>query len=524
MGEPFPGPYSWKYHPWVKDMMDSAAPFNYSMKGAQLGVTEVAINRAFYVLDQLKRDVLYVLPTTLNAQDFSNARFAAALTLSPYIRSMFTNVNSVRHKQAGHCNLYIRGSRGDSNLKSIPVAELILDEVDEMDLKAVHLALERLSGQREETIKVWGISTPKIPEKGIHSLYMTGTQEHFVFKCPLCSRLTELTWPDSFEICGDTDNDPRVSESHLKCLECKGKLKHEEKPLWLANAYWKPTYANATPGVRSFHITQLYSYTVSPAKIAIAYHQSAGSEAATNEFYNSKIGVPYISEGARVSDEMIEACIGNHTRDSVDRPTYGGEKLTMLGVDQGKWNYWSVIEGVQDRKGGDISTSHFAKVVAFGKFLEDDWHILDELMQEWQIMYAVIDADPNIIEARRFVREYPKFAAMSRYRRGQTGKELSISDEESGAPIITVDRTNWISATLGRFKEKRISLPRDVSIEYREHMKALVRTYVKDPNGNYVGTYIDVAPDHYAHSLVYAEIAMHMAAGGATSSDVEKFL
>lgn len=50
MGGDFPGPYSDKYHPWVREMHDSWAPFNWAMKGAQLGVTEVAINRALYTI------------------------------------------------------------------------------------------------------------------------------------------------------------------------------------------------------------------------------------------------------------------------------------------------------------------------------------------------------------------------------------------------------------------------------------------------------------------------------------------
>src|SRR3990167_3888273 len=36
MGGNFPGPYSDKYHPWVREMHDSWAPFNWAMKGAQL--------------------------------------------------------------------------------------------------------------------------------------------------------------------------------------------------------------------------------------------------------------------------------------------------------------------------------------------------------------------------------------------------------------------------------------------------------------------------------------------------------
>ncbi len=51
MGSPFPGPYTFKYHPWCKGIMDSVAPFNTAMKAAQMGITEIAINRAFYTID-----------------------------------------------------------------------------------------------------------------------------------------------------------------------------------------------------------------------------------------------------------------------------------------------------------------------------------------------------------------------------------------------------------------------------------------------------------------------------------------
>ena len=122
MGEPFPGKFGYKYHPWCKGITDSTASFNTAMKAAQMGVTEVAINRAFYTIDILKKDVLYVLPTTINASDFSKARFKAALMYSDFLKNLFTDTNTVGLKQAAGVNLYIRGSRGDSNLKSVPVS------------------------------------------------------------------------------------------------------------------------------------------------------------------------------------------------------------------------------------------------------------------------------------------------------------------------------------------------------------------------------------------------------------------
>jgi len=520
-------PYSWEYHPWVREMHDSQASFNCAMKSAQMGVTEVGINRAFYVLDQLKRDVLYVLPTTLNASDFSKARFSVALKHSPYLASLFTDTNTVNLKQAGDKNLYIRGSRGDSNLKSIPVSELILDELDEMDQKQIWLALERLSGQMRKS--VWAISTPTIPNYGIHKLYLSSTQEHFVFECPHCSRWTELKWPErgekgSIEIIGESLHDPRCHDSFLKCKECDAKLDHQDKPNWLSGGTWQTTAPNANPDKRGFHVNQLYSFTVSPGELVEAYFRGLGDEAAAKEFYNSKLGMPFIGEGAQITDAMLDDCIGNYTRDEV-RPRVGArDRLITLGVDQGKWSYWTAVEWFVDRLSRDVNVAAKGKVLAHGKFHEDDWHELDLLMREWQVQACVIDADPQINEARRFAKKFTGYAYLCRYRRGKVGKEISISERETGAPLATVDRTNWLTAALSRFRTKRITLPRDVSLEYREHMKHLVRTYEKDEMGNPVAVFVETGPDHYAHSLNYAEIALPLAASITTGQDVEKFL
>ena len=107
-----------------------------------------------------------------------------------------------------------------------------------------------------------------------------------------------------------------------------------------------------------------------------------------------------------------------------------------------------------------------------------------------------------------------------------TAKEIAISDEDDDAPVITVDRSNWLSAALGRFKTDptRIILPRDVSHEYREHMKSLVGTYERDEFGNPVYVYKETGPDHFAHARCYAEMALPLVAMQVTNKDVRAFL
>lgn len=518
MGEPFPGNYSFKYHPWCKEIHDSSASFNTIMKAAQLGLTEVAINVAFFTVDVKKRDVLYVLPTALNASDFSKSRFNTALLHSPYLKELFTDTNTVGLKQAGGVNLYIRGSRGDSNLKSIPVSVLILDEADEMDQKQIWLALERLSGQLHKF--VFSLSTPTIPNFGIHKLYLQGTQEHYYFKCPRCGRLTEFIFPDCLEICGESISDPDVRRSHLKCKECKKRIEHEEKPEFLANAIWQPTMA-VDDDHRSFYVNQMYSYTVTPHDLALAYFRGVGDEAAMVEFFNSKQGLPYIPDGGQVTDGEIEHAIRNYFKEN-QRPDIGTERCIVMGVDQGKMNNVVVVEFMLAGNGSDLNAAAHAKVLWEGKLPGDDFETLDPLMREWQIRACVVDADPQINDARRFARRFPGYVYLCRYRRGVTGKELQVSEEASGAPIVTVDRTNWLDASMGRFHSDRVHLPADTSLEFKDHIKALVRTYEKDDQGNPKAVYLNTGPDHFAHAYNYAEIALPLAAGIGAGGDVEE--
>lgn len=522
MSGDFAGNYSDKFHPWVRELHDSRAWQIYAMKGAQLGVTEVAINRAFYTIDRLKRDVLYVLPNDKVASDFSKGRFNTALALSPYLKRLFTDTNSVNMKQAGSCSLYIRGSKGEGNLVSIPVSELILDEVDRMDEDKLHLAYERLSGQLEKHI--FGISTPTIPEYGIHKLYMGGTQEHFVFPCPGCSRRIELVWPDSVEIIGESPGDPRCAESFLKCQYCAKRLEHELKPDILSQASWEVFNKEANPEIRTFHISQLYSFTVTPGELVAAYLAGFGSEFAAQEFANSKLGNPFIGDGSRVDDAMLANCIGEHSKQDI-RPE-AAVKIITMGLDRGTWNHYEIVEWEIPGWTTDINSSAIAKVLYEGKFHEEDFEWkTDELMREWQVWACVLDPDPGVMEARRFCRRFPGYVFMCRYRRGQVAREISETDEGDGAVMLTVDRAHWLSASLGRFKaaKPRIILPRDVSEEYKSHMKALVSCYSKNDLNEPVLDFKKLGADHFAHARTYAEIALPMVAAREMNMDISKF-
>lgn len=506
-------------YPWTLEMHNSSAPRNVGRKAAQMGFTETALNITLFKIDIEGLDCLYVLPTkTPDASEFSAARFDSALELSPHLTQLFSNVKNIGHKRAGSANLYIRGSNSRSSLKSIPVAFIVFDEVDEMNKENIPLAEERTSGQDDP--QTWKISTPTLPGKGIDIVYNQSTQEHYVFKCPHCSRFTELIWPDSMVITAEHKDDPEIRNTHLICKECKGMLNHESKIEWLGvdNAHWEP-FGDPSNYTRGFHINQFYSLKRPPWDIATVYFNSLIDKASEQEFFNSKLGLPHIVEGSKVEEHEVVRAINKGTRRKSDPPP--PNRIITMGVDQGKWLHYEIDVWHFPKLGNDLNMIAECEVLAEGKCVNFDE--LDVLMKQYQVFKCVIDAQPDRRMAYEFACRFWGHVYLCFYGKGQQSKTISI-DPAVEQHRITVDRTSWLDVALNRFHIDTIALPQDTSLEYREQIQNLVKRYEKDSSGNPTGKYINIGPDHFAHARCYSEIALPLAAALQQNQNVRIYL
>lgn len=518
MGRPYPGPWSFEHHPWLREMHDSEAELNVGQKSAQMGYTETVLNRTFYNIDVKGIHCLYVLPAkTPDASDFSAARFDPALELSPHLANIFSEVKNIGHKRAGDTNLYIRGSRARAGLKSVPVGFIVLDELDEMTQENIPLALERASGQVEKS--VWMVSTATIDNYGINKYFNQSSQNHFFFKCPSCTRWVELSFPESLVITSDDPESIEVKNSHLICKECKATLPHEAKPQWLSTGKWieSVTQRDST----GWYVNQLYSCTVSPVALAKSYLRGLNDRADEQEFYNSKLGLPHVVDGARVTDKQIDDCRSEHKNGDSAHDS----RITTMGIDVGRWLHYEIDEWLlppAGSLGADINIMSRCRVIRFGKCR--DFEELDQLMYDYRIRFAVIDAQPERRKSLEFANRFYGNVRVCWYPNGLSGKSIHLNDDEQS---VSVDRTSWLDLSLGRFRrgKEAMSVPVDIDLEYRAHMKALVRIYEKDQNGNPFGKYVKGNDDdHYAHARNYAEIALPLAASLGAAKDIGSFM
>lgn len=518
MPNPHQGPLNFSLFPWQREILDANDPMVTVQKAAQMGFSVAGIIKTLFKVDQEKADVLYILPTHQLACNFTKSRLDSIVALSPELRDLFFKGSSTSLKTTrDHAHIHIYGSVSERNLVSHPVGTAIVDEFDRCAKNSMALVLERLSAHDKKHF--FGLSTPTLPEFGISEQYQLGTQEHFMFECPHCGRTTELIWPECIEIHGDCATDEECHTSFYKCKECDHKLDHATKQLWLPpTGHWEPT-AQAH-GHRSFWINQMYGPSITAGELVIAYFKGQADEASNIEFHNQKLGLPYLMDGGKVTQAILDEAIAGHRKD--DPYPADSTRMITMGVDIGSFLDIVVTEYIYTSDPGyEPHLNSHAKVLWEGRLAGDDFNGLDLLMAQWQVQHCCLDFQPETVSAKAFARRFHGFASLVQYRRGTSGVEIKAAYDNDNVPILTVDRTSMFDLSLGRFHKNKISIPMDTSGLFKENIQAMCRTYELDDIGRPKAAYVSNRPDHLAHALLLAEVAHFQAYSKSTGRPIK---
>nr|WP_239559154.1 terminase gpA endonuclease subunit [Sporohalobacter salinus] len=464
------------YDHFIKDQVKKDITIR---KAAQTGLSELAINVSLWFIDECG-DVLYVLPVSRDASDFSNGRFDPALEESDYLDSMFTDVSNVGHKRAGIRNFYLRGSNSKSGLKSVPIDLVIIDEFDECNQNNIPLAYKRLDASKYK----WKlkISTPTIPDFGIDKEYKKTDKRKWFVTCSHCSEEQVLDFFDN--IMEYLKPEDPAEKAAIRCINCEAELNP-------TNGKWKPTDPEAEKV--GYHINQLMSPTVTDKELVEEYRDALkdGPEA-IKDFYNSKLGLSYVSEGDKLSKDQIKDFITDY------KTTSDTDRYRSMGVDVGNYLHYVISEPGQNG---------YKKTVKVGKVV--DFTDLDQLIKNYNVKVFIIDMKPEKREAKKLVKRMRKlaFGLMCDYK---DDYDQSIKINRNNR-IVKVDRTESFDRSLGRFYQGTIRLPQDTMEEYITHLSNLVRVLEeKGRTGEKVSRYKNTGPDHLGHANNYDELALRV--------------
>ena len=275
VSSPEPGKWRTDRVPFMREIMqclssDSIVEDVALKKGTQISGTELGLNLIFYTVDHDPASIMVVTPNLKLAQKFSNIRLQPAIDMMPGLEEKFADRksrdsgNTILEKRFDGGVLVIVGSESSSDLKSIPICILIMDEVNEYPLNLAGqgdtevLAIKRTQNYKSRR-KIYRNSTPTLEGScRIDKSFVAGDQRYYYLKCPHCGERQRLVWKNirwnkSLPIA------QQPSSVYYACEHNGCSIEEHHKTQMLADGEWIPHNPHAPENRRSYHISSLYS-------------------------------------------------------------------------------------------------------------------------------------------------------------------------------------------------------------------------------------------------------------------------
>jgi len=263
------------------------------LKGAQVGLTTLAIGAALYGVIVHRLNVGYFLPDQDFANRFDQTRVRPALRRGRIARLMrqgaYRGASPRGLKEfpgpGGSRFLYILGLRDVGSAISLPLDVLIRDEVDDLPPENLAWSNDRLDAS--PLALTLNLAVGRTPGAGIHAMYEAGDQRRWLARCPACRAESALE-----------EHWPRVLRaSALVCPACGA-------PLARGAGRWEA--ARALPRHRSYRLSQLAVGAVRLRRIAAKW-AAARLPSEKARFRCSSLAMPDAGDAQPVTRELLES-------------------------------------------------------------------------------------------------------------------------------------------------------------------------------------------------------------------------
>jgi phage terminase large subunit GpA-like protein len=340
---PFPGPWENARTSYLVEIMDCMAlssPVQHVvlMASAQVGKTAAAESVAAFYLDACPSEVLFATATEELAEEWSTKRLDPLIDSLGFRHKVGAQVNAAKSRRTGDKvfskqvaggSINIVSAQSAASLRSASKRVLIRDEIDgappelrsgEGGWLEVSEARTNAWGARK---KIFDVSTPKTFEASeINHLYELGDCRKYLLPCPKCRKPQELVFGNDqtrHGLKGMFAKDGTLIEAVYVCEHCHEEIRNHQKTEMLALGHWEPTKKSSDPGLRSYHISALYSPVgmLSWTDVYRKHLASREDPEAQRAFTNLVLGLPFKESGARPELRTVIALRGAYRQGTI---------------------------------------------------------------------------------------------------------------------------------------------------------------------------------------------------------------
>ncbi len=305
-----PGLYRTDRTPYLREIQDKLSATDpvqevVFIKGAQVGATEAGFNWLGYIIDVAPAPTLMVQPTDAMSKRNSKTRLDPMIEATPRLRD---KIKPARSRDSGNTTLQkdfaggtavLTGANSAVGLRSMPVRNLMLDEVDgypiDLDGEGSPIDLARARTRTFSRRKIYIVSTPTVEGQSvIESEFLDSDQRRFFVPCPHCEHMQHLKWENLKWEAGEPET------AMYFCEECGAGIEERLKTWMLKRGEWTPTNPDYSNPLRvGYHINSLYSPYgwYSWIEAARDWEKADGNITKQKAFINTVLGETYKEKG-----------------------------------------------------------------------------------------------------------------------------------------------------------------------------------------------------------------------------------
>jgi len=357
-----PGFYDPTSTPWAKEWhilpLQPETREVVIMKSSRSGASEAWLNVLRWMPEHWPGNALFAINSRDKAKEVSKKRILPTLARTAGAQmpegrdDLSTLLISLKNM-----DIVVSGSGSAGPFMEAWYRLIILDELENHEQNQETTTYDR-ARSRQATVpdgKLVAMSKPELAGGIIDQNYIRGTQEKWMVPCPRCERRIELqTSFLKFSHCKDLasgwDLARVLSETYYQCQLCGGKIENHEKRGMINEGIWIPTPLEQRrrpqsgnnvapePGVRSFHISDLYSLFDAItwgflAKEYLTAYVIDANESRQKYFRTNHEGWPWEPKEQSLNEDAILALRGGIVEERGDRRVVIGTAFERAWVD-----------------------------------------------------------------------------------------------------------------------------------------------------------------------------------------------
>jgi len=413
-------------------------------KSVQCGLSELFIVESHREAAELGLTVMYVLPKYELRNRFVNNRVYKVHSRVPHYKQLLKAVDQRVHRISmshfGKGTIAYVGSNVEDEFIEIPVDSAFVDEKDRCNLQNLLLLPDRYTASPYKYHRE--ISNPTIEGFGIDARFLESSQGLWNIKCPRCGEwFSPDFWTHVVREVGFNDFIPRDEAwergKEMRLIhDCGAPVNRLEGE----TAKWIDKYEDREWKGR--RISKIFNKTTSLEEMYLKWIDSVGNDLKVQVFYNSDLGLPFTSAGAKITRNDLNSCMRKYPWPMSPKKAKGA---VMMGVDVGSELNFILRDMVTDRG------VRCSRLLAAGRV--PSFKLLEDIIEEWQPRICVIDALPEIHKVMELKSKY-SCVYSSRFQEG-----LRKVNVDKKAREVTMDRTALLDYVKQGVTQETMLLP-----------------------------------------------------------------